>query len=309
MRVLIAGGNGFIGRALTGALVRGGHDVTWLSHTTGRYEIGTASGPSREFAFDPVGGTDDGGWRNELAGADAVVNLSGTPISARWSPRVKTMLRASRIETGRALVDAMRALDEADRPKSLVSASGIGIYGDRGDTLLTETVTPGDDWLSRLARDWEAGALSASASGVRVVTVRTGLVLGDEGFLPRVALPMRLFVGGPVGSGRQWVPWIHHSDIAGVYVHAIRNDALEGPLNAVAPDLVTMRGFAKVLGETLHRPSWLPVPGFALGLVLGEVAPYTLFSQRASAAKLIESGFRFDFPSLSGALRDLLGKE
>jgi len=305
MRIVIAGGSGYIGRHLTRRLREGGARVVWLSHRPGRASGAGAYGPDLEVAFDPH--ERDASWAEELAGADAVVNLSGHPISSRWNPTVKHLLRESRVETGRALVTALAALDSAHRPPVYVSASGVGYYGDRADDILGETEPPGEDWLSRLAVDWEAEALRAAEHEVRPVVVRTGLVLGDVGLVPRMKLPFQLFAGGPVGTGRQYVSWTHIDDIARVYEHAIACEELSGPVNASGEPL-RMREFASALGRVLGRPSWFPVPMFALKLVMGEVAPYLVMSQRADTAKLLSSGFTPRFMTAEDALRDVLGR-
>jgi hypothetical protein len=261
----------------------------------------------REVQFSPA--EKNGPWRDEVFSADGVVNLSGYPIASRWNARAKELLVSSRIDTTRALVDVVaEARAAGSGPHVYASACGIGIFGEGGDAVLTEESPVGGDWLSDLAVAWEREALRAQESGCRAVVVRNGLVLGDEGLLPKLKLPMMMFAGGPVGNGRQWTPWIHIVDIVGLYRFALENEAVEGPLIACAPNPVTMRDFAATLGRVLHRPSWFPVPGFVLSVVLGEVAPYTLMSQRASSAKAVAAGHRFRFPQLEGALRDLLGR-
>lgn len=301
MRVVIAGGNGYVGRALTRRLQGAGHEVAWLSHRPGRAaQLGF--GGLAEYAFDPSDAS--GAWTAAVASADAVVNLSGHPIASRWNPRVKDLIRSSRIGTNRALAAVLReaSAHEPDRPRTLVTASGIGIYGDRGDEVLDERSAPGSDWLSRVAADWEAAA--DAGPGVRVVAVRTGIALGSEGFLPKLLLPMRLFMGGPVGSGRQYLAWIHLDDLVGIYEHVLTEAGISGPVNACAPEQVTMAEFARALGRVVRRPSWFPVPAPMLRIVLGEVAPYTLFSQRGDASKIIEAGYRFRFPEVEPALAD-----
>ncbi len=303
MRIVIAGGNGFIGRHLSALLTQRGDEVIWLVRHPGR--SGTEKLHAEEYAFDPVGSPDDTGWQQAVDGADAIVNLSGSPIASRWNARVKQELRASRLESARALIRAMARVPEERRPDVYVSASGIGIYGDRGAEALDESSPAGDDWLALLAVDWENVALGARDVGARTVLVRTSVVLGEEGFLPKMLTPMKLFAGGPVGSGKQWFPWIHIDDIAAVYAHAIDTPALKGPVIATAPEQLTMSQFAKALGRVLKRPSWFPVPGFVLSVILGEVAPYTLFSQRVKPTALVASGFHFAHPEIDEALRDL----
>ncbi len=307
MRVAIAGGNGFVGQGLTTELLRVGHTVVWLSHSPGR--IDPPAGVS-EVAFSPA--EKNGPWREEVFSADAVVNLSGYPIASRWSPLVKALLVSSRIDTTRVLVETVAEAREAGLadggPQVFVGATGIGIFGEGGDAVLTESSPVGGDWLSDLAVAWEAEALRAEESGCRTVVVRTGLVLGDEGLLPKLLLPMKLFVGGPVGNGRQWTPWIHVDDIVGVYRFALETQSVRGSFNACAPNPVRMSEFTAALGHVVSRPSWFPVPGFVLSLVLGEVAPFTLMSQRASSAKLETAGYRFRFPEIGAALSNLVGR-
>lgn len=302
MNVVVAGGNGFIGHALTKELQKRGDQVVWLS-----YRPGTATVPPgvKEYAFDTDNFKAD--WVRAIADSDAVVNLSGSNLAVRWNPAVKEMLLNSRVSTARALIKAIGDARNCGKgPSVYLGACGIGIFGDRGDQVLTEEDSLGSDWLSKLAQTWEAEGLKAAETGVRAVVVRTGLVLGNVGLMPRMVLPMKLFVGGPLMPGTQWMPWIHLDDIAGVYAWAVHNDAISGPINAVTPNPVRSRDFSKTLGKVLHRPSWFPVPKFALQLILGEVAPYMLFSQNASSKKITEAGCTFKYPELLPAIKDVV---
>ena len=304
MRIAIAGGNGFIGRRLTELLIEAGHEATWLSHRPGRFALGERHAEVRFDYMTPLGTGSLPGWAEAVASADVVVNLSGYPIVMRWNEERKQLLRDSRVYTARALKAAIaHARAGGGGPSAYIGASAVGIYGDAGDTVVAEDAPAGTDWLSQLGVTWERETFAVGEeTGVRVVAVRTGLVLGSEGFLPKMALPAKLFVGGPVGRGTQWTPWIHLDDIAGIYRFVIEHDDVSGPVNAVAPNPVTMREFSRALGRALHRPSWFPVPGFGLRIVLGEVAPYMVYSQRPTMQKLLDAGYEFAYPEIDGAL-------
>ena len=278
MNVIVAGATGLIGTELVKALRARGDQVLALP----RY----GSAP----------------WQVE--GFDAVVNLAGANLSAkRWSPEFKKGLLDSRIETTRALVDAIGKASR--KPRVLVNASAVGFYGGgRGDETLDESSAPGGDFLSGLTREWEA---EAQKSTVRSVQLRTGIVLSKKGgALQPFLAPFKAFVGGPIGSGKQWFPWIHLADEVGAILWCLDHD-LSGPVNLVAPGIVHMKEFAKALGRALHRPSLFPVPGAALKLLLGEFAEVVLDGQRAVPKKLFDAGFRFRFTDVDDALRDLLG--
>ena len=237
-----------------------------------------------------------------LEGADAVVNLAGANVAARrWSPEFKEELRQSRILSTRALVEAIRGTQR--KPRVLVNASAVGFYGPRGDEAVDETAAAGTDFLAQLCKDWEAEARRAD---VRSVQLRTGIVLDEnDGALAKMLPPFKAFVGGPIGSGKQWMPWIHQQDEVAAVVFCIDRE-LSGPVNLVSPGAVTMQDFAREIGRALHRPAWAPVPAAALKVLIGEFAEALLGGQRAVPSKLLAAGFQFRFPALPEALRDLL---
>jgi uncharacterized protein (TIGR01777 family) len=303
--VVVTGATGFIGTALVPALRAAGHPVTVLSRDADR---------ARRALGDVTAVTADlqsaGPWTSALAGAAAVVHLAGEPISGRrWDAREKQRLRDSRVETTRTLVEAIAALPAAGRPRALIAASGIDYYPfaadgratEFDDDEVTEADPPGESFLARLCRDWEAEVRAAGAHGVRVVCMRTGMVLGPGGALARMTTPFRLFAGGPIGSGRQWVSWIHRADAVRAYAAAISDERYAGPINMIT-DSVRNADFARALGAALGRPSWLPVPGFALRAAVGELADYILHGRRAVPARLRALGFPWTYPTLAEAL-------
>jgi hypothetical protein len=302
MRVAVLGGTGFVGKALVPALVEAGHEVVLLC----RPKPGGAPPPSGP-SLTPVefDGRPDGEWTRSLEGVNGVVNLAGATIGARWTAKRKELIRSTRVDLTKMLVQALGPLQT--KPRVLVNASGIGYYGDRGDAMLTESDAAGDDFAGRLAADWEAAALGARAHGIRVVAVRTAVTFGPGGgSLPVMTLPFKLFVGGPLGSGRQWLPWIHLDDLVRIYIAALEDDRLSGPVNAAAGS-VRERDLGHAIGRALHRPYWLPAPFFAVRLVFLGFADALKASQRVTPAKLEAMGFEFRWPQMEPALRDALG--
>jgi uncharacterized protein len=306
MKVLITGSTGLVGTALAASLSREGHTVCRLIRpgTTEKdfpAEMGGASGFAA--SWNPATG--------ELGGAgvgpDAVVNLAGASISdGRWTGQRKEILRASRIDTTRALVKALAQMNV--RPSVLVSASAIGIYGNRSDEVLSEESSPGHEFLSELAREWEVEALKAEALGIRVVLARFGIVLAKHGgALPAMMLPFKLGAGGRIGSGRQWISWVTLGDAIRVIRFAVENNSVRGPINVVAPNPARNADFAKALATAMHRPALVPTPAFALRLIVGEMADaLVLSSQHVTPKRLQAAGFMFEHPELVSALASVL---
>jgi hypothetical protein len=302
MRILVTGGTGFIGRALVSALQRERHAVLVWARSASRARSILGDGVETVAA--------DGGLETlsrALDGCDAVVNLAGESImGGRWTAARREVLRRSRIATTELIVRALAAAQP--RPRVLVSGSAIGYYGDRGETPLTEDATAGTGFLAELSQEWEAAAREATTAGARVVLTRIGIVLGrDGGALAPMAIPFRFGVGGRLGTGTQYMSWIHLQDLVSVILAAIEHPSFEGPVNCVAPEAVTNRQFTRSLGRALHRPALMMVPAFALRIALGESATALLASQRVRPAVLESRGFRFRFPSLDLALADILG--
>ena len=301
MKVLVTGSTGLVGTALVNELARDGHTVCRLIRPSSTVVGGAKQG------FDVAWSPSTGELGGAGVGADAVVNLAGASIAGgRWTKARKELLRTSRIDTTRALVGALAKMNA--RPRVLVSASAIGIYGDRRDELLTEDSKPGSDFLAGLARDWEAEALKAEALGIRVVLARFGIILAQQGgALAKMLLPFKLGVGGSLGSGKQWMSWITLEDVVAIIRLTIENGAVRGAMNVVAPQPVQNGEFTKVLAKVLRRPGLFPAPALALRLALGEMADALLLSsQRVTTQKLQQLGYRFRFPELPSALQSVL---
>lgn len=304
MHALITGGTGLIGTALCKSLLADGHQVTILT----RQQNPTLPGGAVAQAWDAKTAE---GWAQVVNEVDAVVNLAGAslagqgPLPVRWTESRKQVIRQSRLDAGEALVQAVNGATKP--PQVLVQASGIGYYGTLGDEPIDEDAPAGTDFLAKLAVDWEASTRPVEDKGVRRVIIRTGAVLSvNGGALPKLLLPYRLFVGGPLGSGRQFMPWFHITDEVNAIRFLIDQSTAQGAFNLCAPHPVTNREFGNVLGGVINRPSLLPVPAFAMRALFGEVANVVLEGQRAFPKRLPSLGYDFRFPELEPALRDLL---
>lgn len=329
MKVVIAGSSGLVGTALTDSLAREGHTVVRLlrSGSGAKKENGKSGGQRRQeravprndaakifnVAWNPntcdLEGEPFGEERDKIEGADALVNLAGASIAGEsWSAERKAVLRSSRIHITRELVCSLEKLE--DGPKALVSASAIGYYGNRGDEVLTEESKAGDDFLARLAQEWEAEAVKAEPLGLRVVRLRFGIILAKHGgALPQIMRPFKFGVGGRIGSGRQWMSWIALHDVVSVIRKVLENRAISGAVNVVTPRPVRNADFAEALGNAMHRPAIVPTPAFALEFAFGEMAEALLLaSQRVAPSRLEQLGYKFSQPELGLALASVLAE-
>src|SRR5262245_34933166 len=299
MRVVVAGGTGFLGAPLVSSLARDGHEVVVLT----RGSHGARGSQPANVSFLPwTPNGEAGSWKSAIDGAGAVVNLAGESIAGkRWSAEQKQRILDSRVRATRSLVAAIR--QAATPPAVLVSGSAVGYYGPLGDQIVAEDSRPGSDFLAKVCVEWEREA-AAAGDRTRLVCVRTGIVLEkDGGALPEMLPPFKFFVGGPVGTGRQYWPWIHRDDWLALVRWSIATPAVSGALNATAPNPVTNAEFAHALGRAMHRPAFMPAPGFALRIMLGEMADGLLLSgQRAVPAKATQAGFTFKYARVEDAL-------
>lgn len=293
--IAITGSSGLVGSALARSLVASGHTV--------RPIVRRSPASPNEIGWDPDRGSIDA---TRLEGAQIVINLAGENIAQRWTGDVKRRIRESRVHGTTLLAKTIISL--ATKPRALLSGSAIGIYGDRGDELLDETSAPGNDFLASVCKEWEAATMPAADAGIRVVTLRTGIVLAREGgALAKMLMPFRLGVGGRLGSGRQWMSWIALEDYVRATELLISTDTVAGPVNLVGPNPVTNADFARLLGYVLRRPAMMPVPRFVMKLALGNMIDDTvLASQRVRPRRLVDTRFEFNFPTAESALRRAL---
>ena len=298
MKFFITGGTGFVGTSLSKQLAQMGHEISILTRSA---KPRSGSDPAVTFVQgDPNA---PGPWMEMLTAHDVVINLAGASVNLRWTEENKKIIRNSRVLTTQHIVEALAAAPNR-QTKLLLSTSAIGYFGDRGDAELTDTSPPGQDFLGQLAQEWEAAALKAQDLGVRVAITRFGVVLGrGGGFLEKLVPVFKTYLGGPVGSGRQWFSWIDQSDQIRAFLFVLDNPNLQGPINFTAPQPVRNAELAKALGQVLNRPSWVPTPAFMVKMVLGEFAQVVLGGQKVLPEKLLAAGFTFEYPTIEAALR------
>ena len=304
MNIVIAGGTGFVGHHVSQLLLQEGHSVIVLSRNAKKSTPSDAP-QVQHIQWD---GRTQGAWAQECDGADVVINLSGAPIAdQRWTPNRKRELINSRVISTQTLGHAIAGWKT--KPHTFLSASGVGYYGNQGATIVDETSPRGEGFLADLCLEWENAAQQIEASGARVLEVRFGMVLGSEGgALPKMMFPFQWFLGGPVLPGTQYVSWIHQQDLARLIHFLITHSSIRGPVNAVAPDAVTMKEFCHALGKAMKRPSWFPVPEFGLKVALGELSTMLTTGQRAQPQKALSAGFSFTYPTIQEALNAIIAQ-
>jgi len=304
MKVLIFGGTGFVGRNLTAELLSNGYQVYVVTRKSLKMAI-SLENKVKVIEWDnhsPLASI------NQLPETDVVINLAGESIgNRRWSKSVKQEILESRIITTEAIVTAIN--NRIIQPKVLINASAVGYYGDRQDEEITESEEAGEDFLAQVCRTWENEAYKVQSDLTRVVTIRIGVVLGSDGALSRMAMPFKIFLGGSLGKGNQWISWIHIQDLTSMIRFIIEHQELTGPVNATTPYPMRMKEFCEILGEVLNRPSWLPMPELLLRIALGEMAEMLLHGQRVIPKKLLNAGFEFKYPKIRSALENAIGNK
>ena len=305
MKVAITGATGFVGSRLVERLHAEGHQVLVLTRnpTAAQKVFPNSANPKLEIiAYTP---TESGDWQQAIAGCDGVVNLAGEPIAEeRWTAERKQEILNSRQLGTQKIVEAIAGANP--KPSVLVNASAIGYYGTSETTTFEETSRPGNDFLAQVCQAWEAEALKVIATGTKLVILRFGIVLGMGGAIAKMITPFKLFAGGPIGTGRQWLSWIHRDDLVNLILLALTRPDIEGVLNATAPNPVRMAEFCQTMGDVLNRPSWLPVPSFALEALLGDGAMVVLEGQQVLPKRTLANGFEYQYPEVKQALQAIL---
>jgi uncharacterized protein len=300
LKILITGGTGFVGKQLTSRFIQDGNEVTILTRSL------KGSGlPTQGVSFLQGDPTQQGPWQDAIKSHDAVINLAGASIFSRWSEEYKKLIRESRIFTTKNIVEGIPS--KTDNEFTFFSTSAVGYYGFHGDEDLDEESPSGNDFLARMGVEWEAEALKAKDKGARVVITRFGIVLGEKGGALGQMIPLfKKFIGGPIGSGRQWFSWVHIKDLAEAFAFLIKHPEISGPVNVCSPNPVKNKDLAKALGKALHRPSFFPAPGFMIKLVLGEFGSVILEGQRVLPRRLLKHGFSFQYPDIEKALKSII---
>ncbi len=300
MRTIVAGGSGLIGRALVDSLVQDGHEVIVLSRNPD-----TVRNLPKGAGAEKWDGKTAQGWGKFANGADTIVNLAGATLSERWSDARKQEIRQSRVNAGQAIVDAVKAAEK--KPRVVIQSSAVGYYGPRGAEEITEDSRAGSGFLAGVCQAWEASTAELDSMGVRRPIMRTGVVLDKNGgALPKMVMPVKMFVGGPLGSGQQYLPWIHLQDEVAAIRWLIDNQNAHGAYNLSAPKPLTNKEFTQAIGKVLGRPTFMPVPAFAMQMMFGEMSTLLLDGQREIPARLVKEGFKFTFTDAAAALRDVL---
>lgn len=295
----MTGGTGFVGTYLAGQLIREGHKVTILTPSLTGAELKMEG--LTYLAGNP---TIKGPWQESVRAHDVIINLAGASIFSRWTEAQKKILLSSRIDTTRHLVEA---LPNDSKHITFFSTSAVGYYGFHEDEELTESSPAGDDFLAHLARDWEGEALRAQSKGVRVILTRFGIVLGKNGGALGQMIPLfKYFIGGPLGSGRQWFSWVHMADLAQAFIFLLAHKEISGAINLCSPNPVRNKDLGKAIGKVLHRPSFLPAPGFMIELILGEFGSVLLRGQRVIPRRLLDASFKFRYPDIEAALKNVI---
>jgi len=302
LKILITGGTGFVGTQLTSRLIQDGYKVTILTRS-----LKGAKGSSPGISYLEGDPTKKGPWQEAIKNHDAIVNLAGASIFSKWTDEHKKAIRESRVSTTQNIVEGIPS--DPSKKITLFNTSAVGYYGFCGDEELTEESPPGNDFLARIAVEWEGEAFKAKEKGARVVITRFGIVLGEKGgALSRMIPLFKKYIGGPIGSGRQWFSWVHIRDLAEAFVFLMKHPEISGPVNVCSPNPVRNKDLARALGKALHRPAFFPAPGFMVKFVLGEFGSIILEGQRVIPRRLFENDFVFQYPDIDKALQSIVGQ-
>ena len=314
MKIAITGATGFVGSRLVVKLYDRGDDILILTRNPDKAGRIYPKSIYPKIEIIPYIATESGDWQKEISGCDAVINLAGEPISERWTGEAKRAIVASREIGTEKIVEAISRSERVataladQKPKVLINSSAIGYYGTSETASFDENSPPGDDFLADVCKKWETAAQKVKDYGTRLVILRTGIVLGNGGALGKMIPPFKLFAGGPIGSGRQWFSWIHRDDLINLIIYCLDRQGISGTFNATAPNPVRMKEFCQILGEVMNRPSWLPVPDFALEILLGEGAKIVLEGQEVLPKATQAIGFDYRYPNLEAALEEIVPK-